>query len=71
MSVQSAAIQLLKQAGKPLHVNEIAKLIIDSGLWKPDGKTLEATVIKLSLPSKSKIRDYQGWDVNALDIGTH
>ncbi|OPY81316.1 MAG: hypothetical protein A4E70_01334 [Syntrophus sp. PtaU1.Bin005] len=28
MSVQSATIQLLKQAGKPLHVNEIAKRII-------------------------------------------
>ena len=44
MSAQSAAIQVLKEAGKPLHANEIAKLIIDAGLWKSDGKTPEATV---------------------------
>jgi len=44
MSVQSAAIQVLKEAGKPLHANEIAKLIIEAGLWKSDGKTPEATV---------------------------
>ena len=44
MSVQSAAIQILKEAGKPLHATEIAKLIIEAGLWKSDGKTPEATV---------------------------
>jgi len=44
MSVQSATIQALKEAGKPLHANEIAKLIIEAGLWKSDGKTPEATV---------------------------
>ena len=44
MNIQDAAIQILKDAGKPLHANEIAKLIIDSGLWKSDGKTPEATV---------------------------
>ncbi|MCZ7590958.1 MAG: winged helix-turn-helix domain-containing protein [Kiritimatiellae bacterium] len=31
MNIQDAAIQILKDAGKPLHANEIAKLIIDSG----------------------------------------
>jgi len=44
MSALSAAIQELKEAGKPLHANEIAKLIIEAGLWKSDGKTPEATV---------------------------
>ena len=44
MSVQSATIQVLKEAGKPLHASEIAKLIIEAGLWKSDGKTPEATV---------------------------
>jgi restriction system protein len=44
MSVQSAAIEVLKGAGKPLHAAEIAKLIIEAGLWKSDGKTPEATV---------------------------
>ncbi|WP_198166314.1 winged helix-turn-helix domain-containing protein [Prosthecochloris sp. HL-130-GSB] len=44
MNVQSAAIQVLKEAGEPLHATEIAKLIIEAGLWKSDGKTPEATV---------------------------
>lgn len=44
MSVQSAVIQVLKEAGKPLHANEIAKQIIEAGLWKSDGKTPEATI---------------------------
>ena len=44
MSVQGAAIQVLKEAGKPLNATEIAKLIIEAGLWKSDGKTPEATV---------------------------
>jgi restriction system protein len=44
MSVQSAAIEVLKKAGKPLHAAEIAKLIIEAGLWKSDGKTPEDTV---------------------------
>jgi restriction system protein len=44
MNVQSAAIQILKDAGKPLHAAEIAKLIIEAGIWKSNGKTPEATV---------------------------
>lgn len=39
MKVQEAAIQILKDAGKPLHAKEIAKRIIDVGLWKSEGKT--------------------------------
>jgi restriction system protein len=44
MSVLNAAIEVLKEAGKPLHAAEIAKLIIEAGLWKSNGKTPEATV---------------------------
>ena len=44
MNVRNAAIQVLREAGKPLRATEIAKLIIETGLWKSDGKTPEATV---------------------------
>ena len=44
MNVQDAAIQVLKEAGKPLHAKEIAKRIIEAGLWVAKGKTPEATV---------------------------
>ena len=44
MTVQDAAIQILLSAGKPLHAKEIAKRIIDGGLWKSEGKTPDATV---------------------------
>ena len=44
MTVQDAAIQILLSAGKPLHASEIAKRIIDGGLWKSEGKTPAATI---------------------------
>lgn len=44
MSVQSVSIRVLKEANKPLHATEIAKLIIEAGLWKSNGKTPEAAV---------------------------
>ena len=44
MNVQDAAIQILKEAGKPLHAKEIAERIIEAGLWVAKGKTPEATV---------------------------
>jgi len=44
MSVQSAAIQVLKEAGKPLHATEITERILKANLWKSDGKTPEATI---------------------------
>ena len=44
MNVRNAAIQVLREAGKPLRAPEIAKLIIETGLWKTDGKTPEATI---------------------------
>lgn len=44
MNVQDTAIQILKEAGKPIHAKEIAERIIEAGLWSSDGKTPEATV---------------------------
>ncbi len=44
MNVRSAAIQVLKEAGKPLKTHEIVRLIFEAGLWNSDGKTPEATV---------------------------
>ena len=44
MNVQDAAIQILKDAGKPLHAKEIAERIMEAGLWVAKGKTPEATV---------------------------
>jgi restriction system protein len=42
--VRDAAIQVLTEAGKPLHAKEIAGRILSKGLWKTTGKTPAATV---------------------------
>lgn len=44
MSVKTAAIQVLQQARTALHAKDIAKRMIDSGLWQSKGKTPDATV---------------------------
>ena len=44
MNVQDAAIQILKDAGKPLHAKVITERIIEAGLWSSDGKIPETTV---------------------------
>jgi len=44
MSVRDAAIQVLKEAGKPLHTKEITERILSKGLWRTSGKTPTATV---------------------------
>ena len=44
MTVYDATVQILKEAGRPLHVNEISKRIIEAGLWITQGKTPEASV---------------------------
>lgn len=44
MKIQDAAIQILRGAGKPLHVKEITERIMEAGLWSSDGKTPDATV---------------------------
>lgn len=44
MNIQDAAIQILKHAGKPLHIREITERIIVAGLWSSNSKTPQATV---------------------------
>ena len=44
MSVLSAAIQILKKSGSPLHAKDLASQMIAEGLWTSDGKTPAATV---------------------------
>ena len=44
MGVRDAAIEVLKEAGGPLHAREITKRILSQGLWKTNGKTPAATV---------------------------
>ena len=44
MSVRSAAIKTLKEAGVPLHSKKITKRIMDAGLWRSKGKTPQTTV---------------------------
>jgi G:T-mismatch repair DNA endonuclease (very short patch repair protein) len=40
MNVQDAAIQISKDAGKPLHAKEIAERIVEAGLWSSDSKNV-------------------------------
>lgn len=44
MDVKTAAIQVLQQAGTPLHAKDIAERIMVAGLWQSEGKTPDATV---------------------------
>lgn len=44
MNLRDAVIQVLQEAGEPLHANEITKRIISKGLWNTSGKTPAATV---------------------------
>lgn len=39
-----AAYDVLKAAGEPLHAREIARRMLDEGLWTSKGKTPDATV---------------------------
>jgi restriction system protein len=44
MSAREAAIQVLSDAGEPLHAEEITKRILENRLWATSGKTPCATV---------------------------
>ncbi len=44
MSAREAAIQVLSEAGEPLHAEEITKRILDNRLWATSGKTPGATI---------------------------
>ena len=43
-SFKELAFQILKEAGKPLHSNEITQIAIDHGWLKTAGKTPKATM---------------------------
>jgi restriction system protein len=44
MSAREAALQVLKEAGEPLHAEEITRQILNQSLWHTGGKTPAATV---------------------------
>lgn len=44
MQFKDAAYEVLKQAGEPLHYNEIAKRALEAGLLNTRGQTPEATI---------------------------
>jgi restriction system protein len=44
MNVREAAIQVLREAGGPLHAGELTKRILAKNLWQTSGKTPAATV---------------------------
>ncbi|MGE4157697.1 MAG: HTH domain-containing protein [Planctomycetota bacterium] len=44
MNVRAAAVQILREAGEPLHAREITKRMTAGGLWRSEGKTPAATV---------------------------
>ncbi len=44
LSALSAAAQVLREAGEPLHYEEITRRILDQGLWTTQGKTPSATI---------------------------
>lgn len=44
MSFAEAAYQVLKQAGKPISVNEITSLVLERGMISTRGKTPSATM---------------------------
>jgi len=44
MTIREAAIRVLEEIGRPLHVKEITENIVSKKLWKTSGKTPEASV---------------------------
>ncbi len=58
---KSSAIQILKKAGKPLHVSEITKLALESGLLVTESAVPEATMgaqIYTDIKNKGKASDF-------------
>ena len=63
---KQVAIDLLREAGEPLHAKEIAKRVIDSGRARLKGKTPEATITAmLAVGSKP------GGPFKRVDKGTY
>ena len=44
MTVKDAVFQILLSAERPLHAKEIAKRVVEAGLWQSEGKTPDRTV---------------------------
>ena len=70
MKAYEAAIQILTEAEKPLHVNEITTRILKSGLWQSRGKTPEATVGPKSTPISRTTRQLSLCEGQAPDVRT-
>ena len=63
---KQVAIDLLREAGEPLHAKEIAKRVIESGRTRLKGKTPEATIsAMLAVGSKP------GGPFKRVDKGTY
>ena len=63
---KQVAIDLLREAGEPLHAKEIAKRVIDSGRTRLGGKTPEQTITAmLAVGSKA------GGPFTRVDKGTY
>lgn len=55
MSALNGVVNVLKQAGKPLHYKEITERMLSSGIWSSKGKTPEATInAQLAVDIKTK-----------------
>ena len=65
MGALTAAIQVLKEAGEPLHYKEITQRILDQGLWSTKGATPEATVNAVFAVEISK----RGDEARVLRVG--
>ncbi len=58
---RNSAIQVLKQAKKPLHYKEITEIALEKGLLETDGKTPEASMnaqIIMDIKNKGKASDF-------------
>ena len=58
---KSSAIQVLKKAGKPLHVSDITKQALEGGILVTEGATPEATMtaqLILDVKNKGKASDF-------------
>lgn len=56
MSIRTAAIQVLREAGGPLKLQKIVKGILDNKLWHSGGKTPAASIeVALIMDIKKKV----------------
>lgn len=44
MTALEACYEILKKEGRPLHISELTKRVLESGLWKTSGKTPDKTI---------------------------